>query len=88
MKLTNDDKRQLVDWGYTEEDIDQIERASQRNKTVYEMGGEPISREEAIMRLGRREYLSGLSRSAFHFTASRTTDNGKVILFDSSRLFK
>lgn len=46
-----------------------------------------ITRDEAVTRLGRLDYLSGIARSAFHFTAMRITEDGKVILFDSSRLF-
>ena len=49
--------------------------------------GAPITRDEAVTRLGRLDYLSGIARSAFHFTAMRITEDGKVILFDSSRLF-
>lgn len=48
---------------------------------------EAITRDEAVTRLGRLDYLSGIARSAFHFTAMRITEDGKVILFDSSRLF-
>ncbi len=55
--------------------------------SFYSMQHDLITRDEAVTRLGRLDYLSGIARSAFHFTAMRITEDGKVILFDSSRLF-
>ena len=64
------------------------EKTKPKNKKPPdEMDGAPITRDEAVTRLGRLDYLSGIARSAFHFTAIRITEDGKVILFDSSRLF-
>jgi len=88
MKLTEKDKDLLSSWGYTERDFPQIEEATYSTKTKYELEGKPIDREEAIRLLGRLTYLSGISRSAFHWSAARETDDGRVVLFDSSRLFK
>ena len=76
MKITKEEKMYLERCGY-----------GRRDKTTYEMDGAPITRDEAVTRLGRLDYLSGIARSAFHFTAMRITEDGKVILFDSSRLF-
>ena len=87
MKLTAEDKRRLIEWGYSERDLAQIETATQKSKTTYKVGGTYISREEAITALGRLEYLSGIARSAFHFSAARTASDGRVVIFDSSRLF-
>ena len=48
------------------------------------MDGLRICRDYAIQVLGREEYLSGLSRSAFHATAERTTiDGAHTVSFDS-----
>lgn len=88
MKLTKEDKELLTKRGYEESDFPQIERAFNKRVTTYQMGGKPISREEAIEALGWERYLSGISRSAFHYTAARETKNGCSILFDSSNLFK
>lgn len=91
MKLTNEDKALLLDWGYPEEDLAQIEEAFQKSKTKYELGSFSISREEALRLLGRRQYLSGIARSAFHRTAARSVPmsmSGEVVYFDSSNLFK
>ena len=91
MKLTNDDKHFLLDCGYETEDFPQIECASR--KTVYEeYNGEnkpkKVSIKRAIEILGRKEFLSGLSRSAFHWTALRENDDNVCISFDSSKLFQ
>lgn len=91
MKLTVSDKELLTAWGHPEKDFPQIEEALQKSKTKYKLGAKPISRDKAIALLGRKVYLSGISRSAFHFTAAREVPNstsGEVVYFDSSRLFK
>lgn len=91
MKLTEEDKKLLLSWGFAEGDFRQIEEAMQKSKTKYKLGSVRISREEAIRLLGRREYLSGLSRSAFHYTAARSvpmSTTGETVYFDSSALFK
>ena len=88
MKLTNMDKKILCSWGHSEDDLKQIEEATR--KTVYELNGkERISCQEAIKLIGRKEFLSGISRSAFHWSASRHTEDGNnFVIFDSSKLFQ
>lgn len=86
MELTQDDKALLLRWGYIECDLAKIEEATQR--AIYKYCGKQISRDKAIRLLGRERYLSGISRSAFHYSAARRTDDGQVVYFDSSRLFK
>ena len=86
-QITKEEKMYLERCGYGRKDFAQIQEATRRDKTTYEMDGAPITRDEAVTRLGRLDYLSGIARSAFHFTAMRITEDGKVILFDSSRLF-
>ena len=88
MKITKEEKMYLERCGYGRKDFAQIQEATRRDKTTYEMDGAPITRDEAVTRLGRLDYLSGIARSAFHFTAMRITEDGKVILFDSSRLLE
>lgn len=88
MKLNNDDKKWLLELGDTEEDSWQIEQALNANITKYTIDGISVSRDEVIRLLGRKQFISGISRSAFHYTAARETEKGKVVLFDSSRLFK
>ena len=87
MKITKEEKMYLERCGYGRKRLSpQIQEATRRDKTTYEMDGAPITRDEAVT-VGRLDYLSGIARSAFHFTAMRITEDGKVILFDSSRLF-
>ena len=91
MKLTAEDKVLLREWGFPDEDFWQIELAMQERYTKYKLDGKTISRERALRLLGRRKYLSGLARSALHYTAARTvgeSEESGVVSFDSSRLFK
>ena len=81
MKLTKEDKALLTSWGYSENDFLQIEKATKKTMTTYELSCKIISREEVIQILGRTEYLSGIARSAFHGSASRGN-----VYFDSSKL--
>lgn len=85
--LTKTDKELLLDAGHKEEDLDQIQQAADKRKTTYTIDGKDATREEVIKLLGREKYLHGLSRSAFHYTASQKQD-GKEVEFDSSKLFE
>ena len=85
--LTKQDKQILLNIGHKEEDLDQIQQAADKRKTTYTINDKPATREEVIKLLGREKYLYGLSRSAFHYTASQTQD-GKEVGFDSSKLFE
>jgi hypothetical protein len=91
--LTDEDVAHLTQLGYPEKEIKQIARAARKAITTYRLfAGDftrRISREEAIEILGRKTWLSGLCRSAFHYTSVRENDdNSKTVHFDSSRLFK
>lgn len=88
MKLTESDRQVLKEWGYSDADICQIEEATEN--TIYRLNYvERISAKEAIRLLGRNDYLSGISRSSFHFTASREIENtDDAVSFDSTVLFK
>lgn len=86
MKLTRKDKELLTKWGHREADFNQIERAT--TKTIYETNEKKISINEALEILSREEYLSGISRSAFHRSACRENEKGQMVYFDSSKLFK
>ena len=48
-----------------------------------------INAQEAIEYLGKETFLSGIRRSAFHYTSTRETPDGKYLIhFDSSIIFK
>lgn len=92
MKLTKQDIMTLKDWGENDEDITQIEEATSKTKfTLHDRVtgiSEKIGIRKAIEILGRETFLSGIDRSAFHFTSYREDDTGRYgISFDSSRLF-
>ena len=88
MKLTNEDKAYLRELGHPETDFAQIEEAI--GKTVYTLNfKKQISCAKAIELLGRQTFLSGISRSAFHLSASRQIgDTAVTVDFDSSKLFE
>ncbi len=88
MKLSIEDQTLLLSWGHQAADFPQIEAALRAQNTQYTLDGHTISRETAIAVLGHRQFLSGIARSAFHTTAARKTEDGRTVLFDSSRLFK
>lgn len=88
MKLTASDKEILKEFGYPAEDMGQIERATLKKYTTYKIDDKKATLEEILAILNREEYLSGIGRSAFHWSAVRETENGKLVYFDSSRLFK
>lgn len=95
--LTHEEKCILKSLGYSSEDFEQIERAMQKSKTTYKLvslknGSEKskfVDKETAICILGNIDYLSGIARSAFHWTAYRENQElTYAILFDSSALFR
>ena len=91
--IKDTDKKLLQEWGFSDKDINQIGYATLTNITKYykiseEGTKQQISKTEAIEILGRRTWLSGISRSAFHFDAVRDNGEGTEVLFDSSKLFK
>lgn len=86
IKLTGSDKQYLVSIGHVESDFIQIEQAI--GYITYTINGKRISRKKAIEKLGRNAWLSGVARSAFHWSGVRITDDGTEIGFDASRFFR
>lgn len=81
MKLTEADIILLKKWGYLEIDFPQIEDAIRVSK--YQLYNEQeeatfISRAKVLKLLGREKFLSGITRSAFHWSAFRENGNAKV----------
>ena len=87
-RLTDDDKLTLLSWGHPESDFAQIEEAA--NRSTYILDGEKaINVWEAIEILGKETFLSGISRSAFHYNCGRyDKDEKHKVSFDSSVLFR
>ena len=85
--LQSADKEYLLSIGYLDKDLPQIEEAI--GKTTYETEeGKRVSYKEARRILGTEHFLSGIGRSAVHFTSGRDSGDGTKIYFDSSKLFK
>lgn len=72
MKVCKEEKKMLIDWGYSEEDIEQINRLKYKF-TLYNENGQikKITQKEAKQILNSEDFLTGIARSAFHLTASR-----------------
>lgn len=85
MKLTDEDKTYLKGLGYHKKDLKQIAVAT--SLTAYTYKGHLICDADACEVLGKEDYLSGIARSAFHWSASRETPEGETVLFDSRALF-
>jgi len=95
MKLQKKDVELLKSRGYSESDIPQIQEAIERSTYNLHLADAPYTEIRkltalgAYRKLGREKFLSGISRSAFHWSASRETKDPKYnIGFDSSILFK
>lgn len=86
MKLTEQDKQILRDFGHPESDIRQLCEAARRCKHTDEHGNR-ITAEKAVEMLGRKTWLSGISRAAFHWNCGRE-NNGYYVSFDCSAMFK
>lgn len=91
--LSKEHQAIILNFGYPEKDLEQIEKALQYtdfelyydNDTIEDA---IISRDKAIEILGEERFLSGMCRSAFHWSATRENPQGQKVYFDSSRLFK
>lgn len=87
MKLTANDKELLTKWGFPKNDVEQIEEAI--HNTTYTLDFKTrLSPKAVVERLGRETFLSGIARSAFHWTSVRNDADGHAIRFDSSKLFE
>lgn len=86
-KMTNEDVKYFIRIGHPRSDMKQLEKAFCEvdlvltdNRTGKD---QRIGRDKAIEVLGRETFLSGISRSAFHASAARESDNGRYsVSFD------
>lgn len=79
----------LKQFGYTGEDIEQIEEAVLAGEFITSKG-KKVDWLTAKRIVGRKEFLSGIGRASFHWTAMRYCQNNprRSILFDFSNFFK
>lgn len=85
MILNDSEIEILLELGYLKQDLPQFQEAVK--KTVYTYEGKRISAKKAKALLGEEAFLSGLARSAFHWSSMRETADGKGVSFNSSKLF-
>lgn len=81
MKLTEQDKQILRDFGHPESDMRQLNEAARRCKYTDEHN-KRISTEKVIGMIGRKAWLAGLSRAAYHATASQGEYGQNHVSFD------
>jgi hypothetical protein len=90
-KLNQQHQEIILNFGYPKEDLKQIEAALKCTDFEILTEGkedEKTTIEKAVEILGEEKFLSGMCRSAFHYSAIREGKNGIKIYFNSSRLFK
>lgn len=87
-RLTGSDKEQLKLFGYLDKDFNQIEFAANEVSLFY--NNKKISVDECITLIGRKRFLSGIARAAFHMTVVRSAseDETKSVLFDGHDMWK
>ncbi len=84
-RLTDEDKKILLSWGNREDELDQIELEANVCEYTQCYKSKPdrkITRDEAIKLLGRRNFLSGIERTAFHWNCGRERGN-RYVHFES-----
>lgn len=84
VKLTKKDKVYLQSIGYLKTDFTQIEGVNYR---YYAEGNREISEEEAIKKLGRECWLSGIGGACFHASSVRICKSGSEIVYIVSDTF-
>ena len=87
MRMNEQDRWFLKTHGVSENDFDQMVRASKC--TTYTYNGQKIKLTECLKLVGRERYWMGIARSAFHNTATVPFNIAEeYVLFDSSKFFE
>ena len=89
--LSEDDQAELIHHGYSESDIQLIDRSIEttdyrlfgKDASLFEKG-KKISAKKARSLLDTEEFLSGVGRSTLHLTAVRNLPDGRKIHFYAS----
>ena len=90
-KLTKKQKQIILDFGYQQEDLKYIEEAllfTDFELLIERQNDKKISLKKAKEILDETNFLSGIARSTFHYSAVREAENGHKIYFDSSRYYE
>ena len=87
MKLTQEDKATLMSFGHREGDLRQLQEAA--NKCRYsDENGNRLYFHQVLERISRHEWLTGISRAAFHWSCGRGEIGKNYVSFDCSSLFR
>lgn len=84
--LNKDDRRRLLESGYSNNDIGEIEYAIPRTDyflIIKDNIKAPISQKEAEDKLGHDDWLNAIAKSAFFIETTRTTKENEKILLHS-----
>lgn len=78
-KLTDEDCRILKEMGNSDQDLQLIQRCFDENGfELTSRAHRKISIKTAIKRIGKKEFLSGIERSLFHWSAGRGKHGDEV----------
>ena len=88
MKLTAWDKQYLINIGYEESDLRQIQEAANKCKYENSETREKYGVRKVLEILPRQEWLTGVARAAFHWSAVRNNINGVGVFFNCYEMFK
>lgn len=83
--LNNKDVQVLTEWGHSTQEIHQIDECISSVEFEYCDTDRRVSMKSVLKGMDRTEFLSGMSRAAFHWTSVRRMKNGREVLFDCGR---
>lgn len=88
MKLTMNDKKELLKIGYIESDFKQIENACKRCKITTGAQDKRITHKDFIKNWGRKNFIHYLARATFHYSSCfMPIGANKFFIFDCYKLF-
>ena len=85
--LSDKDKKTLLKWGHPEKELKQIEDATNAG-TFQTKKGACIGWLTAKRLVGTENFLSGIARASFHWTATRDSAVCGFVYFNFSNYFK
>jgi hypothetical protein len=87
MEFTKEDIAKLLGFGHRKSELKQLQEAAIVCKYTDE-DDRRISATKVLEMIGRDQWLSGISRAAFHFTCGRGEHGKNYVHFDCNDLFR
>ena len=81
MKLTDSDKNYLISIGYNNNDLTEIENATNNMRynlyftTDNNLPSIRVTKKQVVCLIGQNAFLSGIGRATFHATASKVVES-------------